>query len=120
MNTLAEAIAGEACQLRPQRSPELFTPTTTITLSFDGKNKKFKLFEDIFQGMLKMQPETTEALKIRHFGYIFAKKHYKISQNFPKFTKQNSSNKRTLEHVLIIFQWKLKTTIASRSETHMA
>ena len=42
-------------------------PVSTNTLIFDGKNKKFELFEDLFHTMLKMQPEMTEVMKINHF-----------------------------------------------------
>ena len=34
---------------------------------FDGKNEKFELIDDLFQTMLKMQPEMLEATKINHF-----------------------------------------------------
>ena len=50
---LADAIAGIATQPRPQTATVL-KPISTKTLIFDGKNEKFKLFEDLFHTILKM------------------------------------------------------------------
>ena len=66
INGLADAIVGIATQQRPQAATMLKLVSTN-TLIFDGKNKKFELFEDLFHTMLKMQPEMTEAMKINHF-----------------------------------------------------
>ena len=66
INRLADAIAGTATQQRPQAATML-KPVSTNTRIFDGKNEKFKLFEDLFHTVLKMQPEMTEAKKINHF-----------------------------------------------------
>ena len=63
---LSDANAGIGNQQRPQAATRL-KPLSTITLIFDGKNKKFELFKHLFHPMLKMQPEKTEAMKINHF-----------------------------------------------------
>ena len=55
-----------ASQQRPTTSPTL-KPASTNTLMFDEKNEKIALFENLFHTTLKMQPETTEAMKINHF-----------------------------------------------------
>ena len=59
-NRLVDAIAGNAPQERPQAATML-KPVYTKTIFFDGKNKKFELFDDLFHTMLKMQPEITES-----------------------------------------------------------
>ena len=79
INRLADAIAGIATQQRPQAATML-KPINTNTLIFDGKNEKFELFEDLFHTMLKIQPETTEAMKINHFHAHLQKKHFKHSE----------------------------------------
>ena len=63
LNRLVEANAGVASQQGTQRSSALFKPTTTNTLTFDGKNEKFELFEDLFQTMLKLHPEISKSQK---------------------------------------------------------
>ena len=57
INKIAETFVGFASQQRAQMSSAFFKPTTTNTLIFDSKNEKFELFEDLFQTMLKIQPE---------------------------------------------------------------
>ena len=66
INRLVDAIAGIATQQRPQAAT-ILKPVSPSTLIFDGKNKKFELFENLFHTMLKMQPEITEAMKMNHF-----------------------------------------------------
>ena len=66
INRLADAIAGIATQQRPHAAT-MIKPVSTNTLFFDGKNENFEIVEDLFHSMLKMQPETTEAMKINHF-----------------------------------------------------
>ena len=48
----------------------MLKPVSTSTITVDGKNEKFELFEDLFSTILKMQPEMTEAMKIKHFEYL--------------------------------------------------
>ena len=59
INCLANASAGIATQQRPQVS--------TNTLTFDVKNENFEHLADVFHTMLKMQQETTEAMKNNPF-----------------------------------------------------
>ena len=44
------------------------------------KNEKMELFEDLFQTMLKMQPEKTAAMKTNHFHAHSRKNHHKIPE----------------------------------------
>ena len=46
-NRVVEAIAGIATQERPQEATML-KPVSTNTLIFDGKNRKFELFEETY------------------------------------------------------------------------
>ena len=99
INHLADAIAGIATQQRPQAATML-KPVSTNTLSFDGKNEKFELFEDLFHTMLKMQPEMTEAMKINHFHDHLRKEALQTFRNI------SALNKKTLDDVLIVFRRK--------------
>ena len=85
-----------ATQQRPQAATML-KPVSTNTLVFDGKNKKFELFEDLFHTMLKMQPEMTEAMKINQFHAHLRKEALQTFRNI------STSNKKTLD-VLIVFR----------------
>ena len=58
INRLADAIAGNTTQQRPQAATML-KPVSTNTLIFDGKNEKFEFFEELFHTRLKMEPEMT-------------------------------------------------------------
>ena len=98
-NRLVDAIAGIATQQRPQAATMLI-PVPTNALLFDGKNEKFKLFEDLFHTMLKMQPEMTEAMKINHFHAHLRKEALQTFRNI------SALNKKTLDDVLIVFRRK--------------
>ena len=75
-------------------------PVNSNTMTFDGKSEKFELFEDLFHTMIKMQPEMTEQMKINHFHSLLRK----IA--LQTFTNINSTNRQTLEDVLVIFRQK--------------
>ena len=78
----------------------MLKPVSTDTLIFDGKNEKFELFEDLFQTMLKMQPEMTETMKINHFHAHLRKEALQTFRNI------SASNKRTLDDELLVFRRK--------------
>ena len=99
INRLAKAIAGNATQQRPQPATML-KPVFTKTLIFDGKNKKFELFENLFQTVLKMQPDMTVASKLNHFHAHLRK------EALQTFRKISASNRKTLDAVLIVFRQK--------------
>ena len=87
INRLADAIAGIATQQR-QQAATMLKPVSTNTLSFDGRNEKFEIFEDVFRTMLKMQPEMTEAMKIKHFYALLRK------EALQTFGIKSASNKK--------------------------
>ena len=99
INRLVDAIAGIATQQLPQAATML-KEVSTNKLFFDEKNEKFELFEDLFQTMLKMQSKMTEAMKIKHFLAHLRK------EALQAFTNKSSSNKKTLDDVLIVFRRK--------------
>ena len=99
INRLADAIAGIATQQRPQVA-KMLKPVSTNTIIFDGKNKKFEFFEDLFHTMLKMQPEMREAMKINHFHAHLGKEALQTFRNI------SASNKKTLDDVLNVFRRK--------------
>ena len=92
---LADASAGIAIQQRPQAAIML-KPVSTNTITFDGKNEKIELFEDLIHKMLKTQPEMTEAMKINHFHAHLCK------EPLQTFGNISASNKKTLDDVLIV------------------
>ena len=99
INRLADANAGNATQQTPQAATML-KPITTNTIIFNGKNENFDFFEDLFHTMLKMQPEMTEAMKIKQFHAHLRK------ESLQTFRNISASNKKTLYDVLIVFRRK--------------
>ena len=99
INRLADAIGGIATQQRPQAATML-KPVSTNTLISDGKSEKFELFKDLFNTMLEMQPEMTEARKINHFHAHLRKE---ALQTFRNITALNT---KTLDDFLIVFRRK--------------
>ena len=89
INRLADAIAGIATQQQPQAGTML-KPVSTNTLIFDEINKKFELFEDLFQTMLKMQPEMKEATNINHLCARLRKEALEIFNKIVHQTKELS------------------------------
>ena len=87
-------------QNRPTAQQLTIRPVNSNTMTFDGKSEKFELFEDLFHTMIKMQPEMTEQMKINHFHSLFRKNALQTFRNI------NSTNRQTLEDVLVIFRRK--------------
>ena len=87
-------------QNRPTAQQLTIRPVNSNTMTFDGKSEKFELFEDLFHTMIKMQPEMTEQMKINHFHSLLRKNALQTFRNI------SSSNRQTLEDVLIIFRRK--------------
>ena len=69
-------------------------------MTFDGKTEKFDLIEDLFHTMMKMQPAMTEQMKMNHFHSLLRK------GALQTFRSINSTNRQTLEDVLVIFRRK--------------
>ena len=78
----------------------MLKPVSTNTTFFDGKNEKFELFEDLFHTVFKMQPETTETMKVEHFHAHLRKEALQIIR------KIKASNRRTPDDELIVFRRK--------------
>ena len=87
-------------QNRPTAQQLTMRPVNSNTMTFDGKSDKFQLFEDLFHTMIKMQPEMTEQMKINHFHSLLRKNALQTFRNI------NSTNRQTLEDVLVIFRRK--------------
>ena len=98
-NRLADPIAGSAAQQQPEAATMLKLVSTN-TLIFDGKNKNFELFEDLFHTMLKMQPKITKAMKVDHFNAHLRE------QTLQTFKNISLSNKKTFDDMLILFRQK--------------
>ena len=93
---LADAITS---RIPPANNP-MIKPVTTSTLTFDGKNEKFELFEDWFNTLIKMQPGITEDMKINQFHAHLRKDALQTFHNI------SSLNKNKLEDILVVFRRK--------------
>ena len=87
-------------QNRPTAQQLTIRPVNSNTMTFDGKSEKFELFEDLFHTTIKMQPEMTEQMKINYFHSLLRKNALQTFRNI------NSTNRQTLEDVLVIFRRK--------------
>ena len=87
-------------QNRPTAQQLTIRPVNSNTMTFDGKSEKFELFEDLFHTMIEIQPEMTEQMKINHFHSLLRKNALQTFRNI------SSSNRQTLEDVLVIFRRK--------------
>ena len=87
-------------QKRPTAQQLTIRPVNSNTMTFDGKSEKFELFEDFFHTMIKMMPKMTEQMKINHFHPLLRKNALQTFRNI------NSTNRQTLEDVLVIFRRK--------------
>ena len=87
-------------QNRPTAQQLTIRPVNSNTMTFDGKSEKFELFEDLFHTMIRMQPEMIEQMKINHFHTLSRKNALQTFRNI------SSSNRQTLEDVLVIFRRK--------------
>ena len=87
-------------QNRPTAQQLTILPVNSNTMTLDGKSEQFELFEDLFHTMIKMQPEMTEQMKMNHFHSLLRKNALQTFRNI------NSTNRQTLEDVLVIFRRK--------------
>ena len=95
-----DRLADVLVNLQKPQSHLTIRPVNSTTMTFDGKSEKFELFEDLFHTMMKMQPEMTEQMKINHFHSLLRKGALQTFRNI------NSTNRQTLEDVLVIFRRK--------------
>ena len=98
INRVADVIMG--MNNKPSAQTLMVRPVSTTTLTFDGKSKKFELFEDLFHTMIKMQPNMTETMKINHFHLMLRKNALQTFRNL------NSTNRQTLQDILAVFRRK--------------
>ena len=96
LNRLADVL------VNLQNKPHNMTirPVQTTPMTFDGKSETIELFEDLFHTMIKMQPTMTEQMKINQFHSLLRKGALQTFRNI------NSTNRQTLEDVLVIFRRK--------------
>ena len=71
INRLADVLT--SMQNRPTAQQLTTSPVHSNTMTFDGKNEKFEMFEDLFHTVMKMQPEMPEQTKINHFNSFLRK-----------------------------------------------
>ena len=96
LNRLADVL------VNLQNKPQTMTiqPVQTTPMTFDGKGENIELSEDLFHTMIKMQPAMTEQMKINHFHSLLRRGALQTFRNI------NSTNRQTLEDVLVIFRRK--------------
>ena len=99
-------------QKRPTAQQLTICPVNSNTMTFYGKSEKFELFEDLFHTMIKMQPEMTEQMKINHFHSLLRKNALQTFRNI------SSSNRQTLEDVLVIFRRKYVKPESQATDKH--
>ena len=78
---------------RPSAQTLMVRPASTTRLTFDGKSEKFVFLEDLVYTMIKMQPEMTETMKIKHFHSLLRKNALQTFRNI------NTANRQTLDLV---------------------
>ena len=96
---------------RPTAARTLFAPdkTSATTLpmpkaptaslpTFDGKSKKFELFEDLFRNNIKMYPHLTELQKINYFHSLLR------GDALQAFCNIEDSKKDSLDEIMTIFK----------------
>ena len=71
---------------------------TTTMPTFDGKSKKFELFEDLFQTSLKIHNQLTEEDKINYFHSLMR------GDALPTFKNIGSPNRENLTEILTVFR----------------
>ena len=84
-------------------------------MTFDGKIEEFELFEDLFHTVIKMQPAITEQMKINNFHSLLRKGALRTFRNI------NSTNRQTLEDLLVIFgrkYVKLESQVTAKHKWH--
>ena len=64
LNSLADVLVN----LQNKLQSITIRPVQTTPMTFDGKSKKFELFEELFHTMIKMQPTMTEQMKVNLSG----------------------------------------------------
>ena len=82
---------------RISKLPKSFT---TAMPAFDGKSKKFELFEDLFQSSFKIQNQPTEGDKINYFHSL---RRGDAAQTFKNIS---STSREDLEEILTVFRIK--------------
>ena len=73
---------------------------TTTMPTFNGKSKKFELFEDLLQTSLKMNNQLTEEHKIHYFHFLMR------GDALQTFKNISSRNRENLAEILTIFRRK--------------
>ena len=78
-----------ATQKQTAQLPRLPKALATTMPTFDGKNEKFELFEDLFQTSLKVHPQITEQEKIHYFHSLLRGDALQTFRNMTETTKTN-------------------------------
>ena len=82
------------------RIPKLPKSPTTAMPTFDGKSKKFELFEDLFQTSLKIHNQLTEEDKLHFFHSLMR------GDALQTFKNISSPNRENLTEILTVFHRK--------------
>ena len=96
INRLADVLT--SMQNWPTAQQLTFRPVNSSTLTFDGKGKKFELYDDLFHTMIKLQPLISEQMKSNHFHSFLKKGALQTFRNI------STTNRQALKDVLVIFR----------------
>ena len=95
---LPEAVTSSSKQTEVNTTPPMPEALTTSIPTFDGKNEKFELFEDLFRNNIRMHPQLTEIQRINYFHSLLRGKALQGFRNLDDAKKNN------LEDIMTTFK----------------
>ena len=111
LHSLADVLT--SLQNQPSAQQQLtIRPINSNTWIFDGKNDKVMRFEYLFHTMIKMKQEMSKHMNNIHF-LLLLRKEAQLT-----FRDINTSNRQTLEDVLIIFRRKYVKPVSQATAKH--
>ena len=110
INRLADVLTN--LQNRPTAEQLTIRPVNFSTRTFDGKSKKFELFEGLFHTIFKMQQEMSEQMKNNHFQLLLRKGALQTFRNI------STANRQTFVEVLVIFRRKYVKSESQATAKH--
>ena len=100
LQQLATSSNSASVDNNSNRISKLPKSLTTTMPTFDGKSKKFELFEDLFQKSLKIHNQLTEEDKINYFHSLMR------GDALQTFKNISSRNQENLAEILTVFRRK--------------
>ena len=96
---LPETVTSSVTQTELNTAPPMPKALTTSLPTFDGKNEKFELFEDLFRNNIRMHPHLlTEIQKINYFHSLLR------GEALQAFRILDDAKKHSLEDIMTTFK----------------